>query len=62
MTNLFDEKSLERIESVEARLWQGEKTFITFGSASRMVIIFTIKLIKLIVESNPWSYAHSVYS
>ena len=62
MTNLFDERSLERIaESAGTRLWQG---FITFGSASAgvMAIFLIIKLIKLIVDTIIHGYAlHSVY-
>ena len=62
MTNLFDERSLERIaESAGTRLWQG---FITFGSASAGVIaiFLIIKLIKLIVDTIIHGYAlHSVY-
>ncbi|KYQ49730.1 hypothetical protein ALC60_11197 [Trachymyrmex zeteki] len=62
MTNLFDEKSLEKIaESVGARLCKG---FITFGSASAgvMAIFLIINLIKLIVDTIIHGYAlHSVY-
>lgn len=62
MTNLLDEKTLDRIaESTGKRIWRG---FTSFGSASAGVlgIILIIRLAKLIVDTIIHGYAlHSIY-
>lgn len=62
LSNLLDEKSLERIaESASRRLWNG---FVSFGSASAgvLAIFIIIRTFKLVIDTIIHGYAlHSIY-